>query len=116
MRNVLFICARNRQRSPTAEQIFAACPNIEVSSAGLNPDADVPLTPELLEWADLIFVMEQMHRRKLQQKFSPFLHKQSIICLNIPDNYYFMAPELVRILHHKVSPFLPGPPAEITPA
>ncbi len=31
---------------------------METASAGLAPDADVPVDPEMIEWADLIFVME----------------------------------------------------------
>jgi predicted protein tyrosine phosphatase len=60
--HVLFICSQNRLRSPTAEQVFADWPGIETSSAGLNHDAENPLTPELLQWADTIFVMERAHR------------------------------------------------------
>jgi hypothetical protein len=47
---VLFICSQNRLRSPTAEQVFASWRGIEVASAGLNDDAESPVTPELLEW------------------------------------------------------------------
>lgn len=43
-RHVLFICSQNRLRSPTAEQVFAAWPGIETASAGLKPDADVPVS------------------------------------------------------------------------
>jgi len=60
-RNVLFVCSRNRLRSPTAEQVFADWPGIETASAGVDHDADNPLTPELLQWADVIFVMERVH-------------------------------------------------------
>lgn len=66
MKNILFICSQNRLRSPTAEQVFANHPAYEVSSAGTNVDADNPLTPELVQWADIIFVMERSHRNKLQ--------------------------------------------------
>ena len=45
-RHVLFICSRNRLRSPTAERVFADWPGIETASAGLAPDAD---SPELLQ-------------------------------------------------------------------
>jgi predicted protein tyrosine phosphatase len=38
--NLLFLCARNRLRSPTAEQVFASRPGVETASAGLAPDAD----------------------------------------------------------------------------
>lgn len=52
-RHILFICSQNRLRSPTAEQVFADWPGIETASAGLKPDADVPVSPELPQWADL---------------------------------------------------------------
>lgn len=64
MTNLLFLCSRNRLRSPTAERVFADWPGVETASAGLAPDADEPLTPEHLDWADLIFVMEPVHRRR----------------------------------------------------
>lgn len=67
--NVLFICSQNRLRSPTAEQVFADWPGIETQSAGLGNDADVPVTPELLAWSNLIFVMETVHRDRLSKKF-----------------------------------------------
>ena len=35
MTNPLFICSRNRLRSPTAEAVFAAWPGVETASAGL---------------------------------------------------------------------------------
>jgi predicted protein tyrosine phosphatase len=41
---VLFVCGRNRCRSPTAEQWFADWPGVETASAGLSPDADIALT------------------------------------------------------------------------
>ena len=101
-RRVLFVCSQNRLRSPTAEQVFADWPGIEVSSAGLNEDADVPVTSELLAWADLIFVMEKPHRARLQSKFRSQLKGQRIVCLNIPDIYRFMDAQLVRLLKASV--------------
>ena len=59
MNRILFVCSRNKLRSPTAETIFATHPEVEVDSAGLNDDAVVPLSPEQIEWADLILVMEK---------------------------------------------------------
>ena len=101
-RRVLFVCSQNRLRSPTAEQVFADWPGIEVSSAGLNDGADNPVTPELLAWADIIFVMEKAHRSRLQSKFRTRLKRQRIVCLNIPDNYRFMDAQLVRLLKSSV--------------
>jgi len=106
-RNVLFICSQNRLRSPTAEQVFADYPGIETASAGLNRLANNPVTPELLSWADVIFVMERAHRNKLSAKFKPWLAKKRVICLEIPDEYDFMDPILVDLLKVKVTRFLP---------
>jgi predicted protein tyrosine phosphatase len=97
----------NRWRSPTAEQIFSESPGVECSSAGLNRGAENPLTPELVEWADLIFVMERCHKTKLSSEFKPYLKGKRVVCLNIPDNYKFMEPALVKLLQVKVSGFLP---------
>ncbi|MDX8525545.1 low molecular weight protein tyrosine phosphatase family protein [Mesorhizobium sp. MSK_1335] len=106
MKNVLFVCSHNRLRSPTAEQVFSKRLDIEVESAGTNRDADNPLTHELVAWADIIFVMEKAHRAKLQKKFRASLKSARVICLDIPDDYDFMDPELVRLLEAKVSKHL----------
>jgi predicted protein tyrosine phosphatase len=106
--NVLFLCSRNRLRSPTAEQIFASWPGIEVASAGLSSDAEVPLDGEQVQWAQLIFVMEKGHRSKLQKQFRRHLRAQKIICLGIPDDFDYMQPELVSLLKMRVVPFLPS--------
>jgi predicted protein tyrosine phosphatase len=105
--NVLFICSQNRLRSPTAEQVFADWPGIETQSAGLGNDADIPVTPELLAWSDLIFVMEKVHRSKLSNRFGRHVKDKRIVCLDIPDDYDFMEPALVQLLTRKVTPFLP---------
>lgn len=106
-RNVLFICTQNRLRSPTAEQVFADWPGIETASAGLGNDAEVPVSPELLAWADIVFVMEKVHRNRLSAKFGSHLNGKRLICLDIPDDYDFMDPVLIRLLKQKVVRFLP---------
>ena len=107
MKRVLFICSQNRLRSPTAEQVFSCDPALEVASAGLNAGAQNPVTPELLEWADLVFVMERAHRNKLSKTFRASLRGKRIVCLDIPDEYEYMEPLLVKLLNDKVLPFLP---------
>ena len=103
MKRVLFVCAKNQLRSPTAEALFAEHPDLDVLSAGLNKDSDNPVTPEVLQWADKIFVMEKSHKARLRRNFSPWLKDKRVISLDIPDNYEFMAPELVQLLQRKVS-------------
>ena len=109
IRKVLFICSQNRLRSPTAEQVFSTWQGIETSSAGLNNDAENPVTPELVEWADIIFVMEKTHRSKLTKKFKSSLADARVICLDIPNEYDFMDPDLVQLLKSKVRKFLQPP-------
>ena len=106
MTNVLFVCSANRLRSPTAEQVFSTWPGIETDSAGLSNGADVLLSPEQAEWADIIFVMEKAHRNKLNRRFRSSLHGKRIICLDIPDDYEFMDPMLVRLLENRAGRFL----------
>ena len=50
--------------------------------------------------------MEKAHRTKLQKKFKTSLKKARVICLDIPDNYTFMQPELVELLKTRVTPHL----------
>ncbi len=106
MQRMLFICSRNRLRSPTAEQVFSGWPGVETDSAGLAPDADCPVSLDQVEWADIIFVMEKAHRSKLKQRFRQQLGGKKLVCLDIPDNYQFMQPELVVLLEKRVGPHL----------
>jgi predicted protein tyrosine phosphatase len=104
--NVLFICAKNRLRSPTAEQVFADWPGVATASAGVNRDAVNPVSPELLEWAELILVMESRHRRKQAEKFRKQLGNTPVYSLNIADDYTYMEPALVQLLQQRVPLYL----------
>lgn len=101
---VLFICSENRMRSPTAEAVFAEYDDVEARSAGTNEDCAVPVTDELLDWADVVLVMEEMHRSKLTRRFPE--HVGDIAVLSIPDVFPFMDPLLVDMLRERVPPCL----------
>lgn len=104
---VLFLCSRNRLRSPTAEEIFRGRDGWEVVSVGLASDADEKLSSETLDWADVVFVMERAHQRKLSQMFGAMLRHKRVICLDIPDDYAFMQSELVALLTRKIDAIFP---------
>ena len=106
MRHLLFICSQNKLRSPTAEQVFATYPGVETLSAGTNNDAVTPLDGETIDWADIVFVMEKSHLNKVRGKFKKHLNGKRVICLDIPDDYDFMDPVLIRLLEAKVPRFL----------
>ncbi len=105
---LLFVCGKNMLRSPTAEAIFAEYPGLEVDSAGVDRDAETLLGVEAIEWADIIFVMEKTHLRKLRTKFKsdPCLRNKRLVSLDIPDNYEYMQPELIDLLNRKIIPLL----------
>jgi len=52
--------------------------------------------------------MEKAHRSKLQRRFREALAGTRVICLDIPDDYAFLQPELVSLLEIKVSRHLPA--------
>ncbi|KVT79638.1 low molecular weight protein tyrosine phosphatase family protein [Burkholderia territorii] len=106
MTRALFICSRNRLRSPTAEAVFSAWPGVEADSAGLAPDANTRLSAEQLEWAEIVFVMERAHKAKLLARYSTRLKHKKIVCLDIPDRYAYMQPELIALLERKAGPWL----------
>lgn len=106
MTRALFICSRNRLRSPTAEEVFSGWPGIETDSAGLAPDAVTVLSIEQLAWADIVFVMEPVHKARLSKRFGAQLKGKRLVCLDIPDRYTFMQPELIVLLERKAGKFL----------
>lgn len=106
MKKLLFICSRNRLRSPTAEAVFAAMPGIETDSAGLAEDAACPLSADQLQWADVVFVMEKRHRALLTRRFPRHLRGKRLVCLDIPDDYAYLQPELIELLKRRVLPQL----------
>lgn len=104
---ILFICSRNRWRSLTGEKIFNGVNGIHARSAGTEPSARIRVTAGHLSWADLIFVMEKKHLRRLQEKFPDAIAEKKIVCLHIADDYELMQPELVDLLEAGVTPHLP---------
>lgn len=110
-KKILFVCTSNQHRSPTAQSLLARHPHYEARSAGISPLSAQVVTRELLEWADLIFVMDEQfdhHRRHLLERFPdlPGL-ADKIIVLGIPDIYQRDDPELVRRLREKLARYLP---------
>lgn len=106
MRRILFICSRNKQRSPTAEEIFRNHPGVEVDSAGLAPDAEVTLSTEQIEWTDLIIAMESIHKQRLNRRYKNEVAGKRVVVLGIPDKYPYMDEVLIAILRLKCARFL----------
>ena len=104
--NILFVCSENRLRSPTAEAIFSDYEGINAIGAGTNKDANTPVSGDLIEWADIVLVMEKSHRNKVSKKFRQQLKGKRLSVLEIPDDYDFMQPELIQLLKQKITRYV----------
>jgi len=62
-KRVLFVCTQNRVRSLTAQQMYRGRPDLEIRSAGVSEYARVPLTQDLFEWADQVFVFSKRQKK-----------------------------------------------------
>jgi predicted protein tyrosine phosphatase len=102
-RRVLFLCHYNRRRSATAERLFCKRTDLDVRSAGTSAEALARVNVRMLEWADVIFIMDEEQRRALEAMFPAHPALDRVICLDITDDYTFLQPELVRLLQDRVS-------------
>ncbi len=102
---VLFVCAMNKQRSATAEQLYRNDPRLEVRSAGVRSGANRRVSERDLRWADVVFVMEQEHKLWITMRFEG-LNLPRIDVLEIPDDFEFMDPALQEMLRLMLDPEL----------
>lgn len=105
-KKVLFVCTANLQRSPTAENLFQDWGGRwEAKSAGINPvPGGTLLTQDLIDWADVILVMEAVQAYYLNSQFRCDPSKLRV--LGIRDRYSRNDPELIQELKEKVTPIL----------
>ncbi len=111
VQRILFICSANKQRSKTAEDYFSSkYTNFHFTLAGTNIKMCVhegtnPITIDILEQSDLIFVMENSHKKEVKD-FINGEFKKEIIVLNIPDLYKYYQKELIEALEDRIIPYL----------
>jgi len=103
-KRVLFVCSGNVDRSPTAEALLRGKEGFQVKSAGTWTGARTVVSKELMDWADMIFVMEEHHKEALKQIDQRADMK--VIVLGIDDHYFKGDPELTRILKERLSKYL----------
>ena len=105
-RRVLFICRVNRHRSATAERMFCKRRELDVRSAGTSEDALVRVNTRMLEWAYVVFTMDDQQRAALERMFPSHPVLDLLICLDIPDDFTFLDPTLVTLLEERVKAHL----------
>lgn len=99
-KRVLVVCYGNQLRSPTAALVLSGEPfNFNTRSCGLDPNSAVCLIDNVMvEWADEIVVMEDMHKSVVVQMFNP---QKPIKVLGLGDNYTFRDPALMAAVAEK---------------
>jgi predicted protein tyrosine phosphatase len=100
----LFVCRYNQRRSATAERIFARDPTLDVRSAGTSEQASVRVNRRMLDWADIIFVMDDDRVSDMKRMFAGHPALDRLVCLEIQDKYHFLDPELVAVLEERTRP------------
>jgi len=103
---ILFVCFANIDRSPTAEQMYANHPNLETKSAGTASFATVPVSAELVKWADVILTMDEEQKRFIKQKFPDIISNKTIDSLGVIDIFPRMHPYLQDIIKTQVDAWL----------
>jgi predicted protein tyrosine phosphatase len=107
MKNILFICSANKDRSKTAEDYFSTqYPSLTFDSAGTNKKTCNKLgtnyiSKAQLDLTDHVFVMENKHLNAIKDVFGNRYYNK-ITVLNINDIYKYGAKELIEILKHKI--------------
>ncbi len=56
-------------------------------SAGADEGARIKLTEKHLDWAYIIFVMENEQRQLIKRKFQTYFDRSKIVVLDTPDEY-----------------------------
>ena len=109
VKKLLFVCTSNITRSPACEDILKGSSLYDTKSAGTSPNAAVVVTQELIDWADMIFVMcerTDKHLTYLRKHF--ILGTKPVIDLDLPDFIYGQRndPALIEDLIKRMKPYL----------
>lgn len=108
--HILFVCTANIDRSRTAEDLYRDDPRYDVRSAGTAPFAKTPLTRELMEWSQRVFVMcerEDRHHTQIKLRFPGT--DRPVVDLDVEDRWPRGHPELVRRVLRALRPHLGAP-------
>lgn len=93
----------NKQRSLTADHLYRNDARLEIRSAGVRSEARRRVSEEDLRWADIVFAMEQEHKRWISTRFEA-LDLPPIEVLDIPDDFEYMATDLQEMLRMTLDP------------
>lgn len=102
----LFVCSAGLLRSPTAAAV-AIKNGINARSCGSNPNyALIPLSVNLIAWAEKIFFMNQKNYDQALANFKPTGWDEDIaekaVVWDIPDRFEYGNAQLVQLIQEKL--------------
>ena len=101
-KRVLTVCSANMLRSPTIAHVLSAEPyNFNTRSAGTQFYALIPVTEDLLMWADEVVCADTEHALYIRDKMIEYMLDKPIINLKIPDIYEYRNPELIELIKER---------------
>ena len=101
-KRVLTVCSANMLRSPTMAHVLSAEPyNFNTRSAGIAGFALIPVTEELLMWADEVVCADTEHALYIRDKLMQYQLDKPIVNLNIPDIYEYRNPKLIELIKER---------------
>jgi len=102
-KKVLFVCTAGILRSATGARLYA--PKYNTRAAGTMEGALVPLSTDLLDWADEIVFVNPLNYKMACDKFNVDQYEgYNIKILNIPDDYEHMHPEMIKAFEQQYEP------------
>lgn len=104
----LFVCSAGILRSASAAEYFAQKHRWNTRAAGSASYALIPVTLNLLKWADTIYFMQEENHQTVIDSFFGLDEDvdeklQYAMVLDIPDHYNFREPELLYKLEEKIN-------------
>ena len=101
-KRVLTVCSANMLRSPTMAHVLSAEPYIfNTRSAGTAGFALIPVTEDLLMWADEVVCADTEHALYIRDKMIEYMLDKPIIDLKIPDIYEYRNPKLIELIKER---------------
>lgn len=100
-KKVLFVCSAGILRSATAARIFSD--RFNTRACGSMDYALIPITGELIAWADEIVFVHKENYSDVRQSYDwdSIKEKKPVLILNIPDQYAYMDTNLISELRQQ---------------
>jgi predicted protein tyrosine phosphatase len=106
-KRVLTVCSANMLRSPTIAVVLSMPPyDYNTRSAGTHSFALVPVTEDLLMWADEVVCADTEHALAIRDKMMEYQLDKPIVNLRIPDIYEYRNPELIMMIRRRYDEIL----------